>query len=368
MQQPGMAANEGKRSSVMDRIRWIEKTHGPTSNSAPAGQQRAKLRLPKHFEAQPAEATASPPSNATALPVTPKVEEPTRIPPRQTQPSLQTVVEAQQMPSPVLSETGSLVTSAAVGENGGRSPMTSLRQLQHSQLQSPRQEEPNHQLSTNGKSANNVHSRNTSTESSASEAAMAEHALYGNQSSSSSDIELHDPVPATPGDARAEDPAEKEPRAGRHHPRRSLGGIRSRAPPASSRKYHKFQQADEASSVSLHSANDEEHPTEDSAVSGESAPALRSTKSLTSVVSTASDRSRQRAEDKKQVRFAEGQSLLSRLASLTANRPNVQDLVSNRSSPKFVKRSHHFSSSPVASATTHGPIVWSRSTERRRYK
>ncbi|KAJ2082042.1 hypothetical protein H4R24_001901 [Coemansia sp. RSA 988] len=358
MQQPGLAPNEGKRSSVLDRIRFIEKTHGPVSNSAPAaGQQRAKLRLPKLIEEQqPAAANAAeaPPTSAGALPaspITPKAgNEPTRIP--RLAPPLQTA--AHQMPSPVLSDAGSLVTPAAVGENG-KSPVVSLRQLQHSgQLHSPRQE-PNPQLSVDeSELPNGVHSRSASTESSASEAVMVEHTLYANQSASSSDFEFLDPVPAAADDAHAEQRARA-----RHHPRKSLGGIRSRAPPASSRKYHKFFQPDDSSSHSLHCALDDELPAE---VSG--APALRSTKSLTSVIS-----SNQSPVDKKNPKLAEGHSLLSRLASLTASRPNVQDLVSNRSSPKFVKRSHHFSASPATTAaTTRSPIVWSRSSERRRYK
>ncbi|KAJ2634885.1 hypothetical protein GGF40_003936 [Coemansia sp. RSA 1286] len=45
---------------------------------------------------------------------------------------------------------------------------------------------------------------------------------------------------------------------------------------------------------------------------------------------------------------ADDGSLLSRLNRRTSGRPKIQDLVSNRSSPKFVKRSHHYNATPVA--------------------
>ncbi|PIA19777.1 hypothetical protein COEREDRAFT_95254 [Coemansia reversa NRRL 1564] len=358
MERPGLAT-QGKQSSVMDRIRWIEKTHGPVSNSAQVGQQRGRLKLPKQFEGQKVTDNSEESSNlnTASSPVTPQVKsEPTRTP-RQTLQPLKTT-ETHQMPSPVLSEAGSMTTTVAVGDND-TNPVTSLKQLQHSgQLLTPRQE-PKQPMSDEKveESANVAHSRTISTES-VIEEAIAENTLYGNQCSSSSDIELHDPVPATENKEKVGSVG-KEVRG--RYPRRSLGGIRSRAPPANSRKYHKFQ-ADDTSSISLHSSHDD-HPAEEFR---ETSPALRSTRSLTNVVSASN--SIERNKDDNKVKFAEN-SLLTRLASLTANRPNVQDLVSNRSSPKFVKRSHHFSSSPVASAalaaTNRTNIVWSRSTQKR---
>ncbi|KAJ2614867.1 hypothetical protein H4S08_001519 [Coemansia sp. RSA 1365] len=344
MQQTGLST-EGKQSSVMDRIRWIEKTHGPVSNGAQAGQQRGRLKLPKQFEGQKVADKESAKLNAASSPVKKVKNEATRIPHQTLQPLK--MAETHQMPSPVLSEAGSMTTSVTVDDD--KNPVTFLKQLQHSgQLLTPRQEskQPITDEKVEG-SVNIEHSRTISTES-VMEEAIAENTLYGNQCSSSSDVELHDPVPATKEVGIVE--------ARGRYPRRSLGGIRSRAPPANSRKYHKFQ-ADETSSISLHSAHDE-NPTEEFR---ETSPALRSTRSLTNVASPSN--AVDGNKDDRKVKFAEN-SLLTRLASLTANRPNVQDLVSNRSSPKFVKRSHHFSSSTTP-ATIRTNIVWSRSTQKR---
>ncbi|KAI9505352.1 hypothetical protein GGI25_005502 [Coemansia spiralis] len=38
-----------KRSSVIDRVRWIEQTHGPATDGTKETAPRARLRLPKHF-------------------------------------------------------------------------------------------------------------------------------------------------------------------------------------------------------------------------------------------------------------------------------------------------------------------------------
>ncbi|KAJ2820036.1 hypothetical protein IWW50_005218, partial [Coemansia erecta] len=78
MQQP-------KPSGVLDRVRWIEKTHGPANNTPPP--PRTRLRLPKQFEP----AAAEPKSPAPTLARSPRPD-PAR---------LSRVDEA---PSPVLSD------------------------------------------------------------------------------------------------------------------------------------------------------------------------------------------------------------------------------------------------------------------------
>ncbi|KAJ1672249.1 hypothetical protein GGF38_000174 [Coemansia sp. RSA 25] len=62
----------GNRSSVVDRVKWIEQTHGggPSTQGVPGAQPRARLRLPKHFISAQAEAAAATP-DASLSPKTP---------------------------------------------------------------------------------------------------------------------------------------------------------------------------------------------------------------------------------------------------------------------------------------------------------
>ncbi|KAJ2461572.1 hypothetical protein GGF42_000106 [Coemansia sp. RSA 2424] len=62
----------GNRSSVVDRVKWIEQTHGggPSTQGVPGAQPRARLRLPKHFISAQAEAATATP-DASLSPKTP---------------------------------------------------------------------------------------------------------------------------------------------------------------------------------------------------------------------------------------------------------------------------------------------------------
>ncbi|KAJ2354749.1 hypothetical protein H4S02_013087, partial [Coemansia sp. RSA 2611] len=165
--------------------------------------------------------------------------------------------------------------------------------------------------------------------------------LYSRRNSSSSDIEALDPE-----HVRAADEAESKPAASNSF--KKLGGVRSRAPPALSRRYNKSQT--NAGSASVHSNNDSDHESVKTPP-----PQLRASRSLTNVRAEYDD-------------LDEPSSLLSRLVQRTSNRPNVQDLVSNRSAPKFVKRSHHYNASPFRndSPAPNFTSAWGRS--QRRYK
>ncbi|KAJ2780205.1 hypothetical protein H4R18_003599, partial [Coemansia javaensis] len=147
---------------------------------------------------------------------------------------------------------------------------------------------------------------------------------------------VHAPLEARSHSAGAQSQTDSEASSDRGQSRdpaapRSLGGIRSRAPPAAIRRYGRTTPAGE-----------ERAP-----------PDLRGSRSSSSLGAAGVSRS-------------EGLSLLSRLAMLTASRPNVQDMVSNRSSPRFVKRSLHHQTAPPAAEQPSASITWGR--YERRYR
>ncbi|KAJ2486268.1 hypothetical protein IWW37_005673 [Coemansia sp. RSA 2050] len=123
----------GNRSSVVDRVKWIEQKHG-TGPSAQAAQPRARLRLPKHFINAQADA-ANPTTDAAVL--SPKTQPAGLLGPRDGDSGVARLPLAvtqqksaakiptlarrtEQMPSPVISEAS---TVAAIDEMFGEAPL-----------------------------------------------------------------------------------------------------------------------------------------------------------------------------------------------------------------------------------------------------
>ncbi|KAJ2500167.1 hypothetical protein GGH96_002944 [Coemansia sp. RSA 1972] len=299
-----------RASGVLDRVRWIEKTHGPdTTQQAP----RTRLRLPKQF----AEAQAEPtPMMKPAEPAPRRVDE---------------------MPSPALSETSTAYAKSPAAPpmrvpETVSSPKPSLPAPKPSPHSMPKPSHPTlvPVAPKMAKSATLGHMSSHVAQPHAS--SYDDDVLYKNGYSSSSDIDAADPVHVgTRVDAEPVLSAAK-----------TLGGVRSRIRAARSRRFGKSQQA--TSNVSVHSNESEHEP--------QAPPTLRSSQSLTNM----------RAEYDEE----SPSSLLARLATRTANRPNVQDLVSNRSGPKFVKRSHHYNASPFKNESPAPSFsnTWARSERR----
>ncbi|KAJ2581604.1 hypothetical protein IWW49_005912 [Coemansia sp. RSA 1797] len=301
-----------RASGVLDRVRWIEKTHGPdTTQQAP----RTRLKLPKQF----AEAQAEP---------TPMMK------PSELKPTIRSVEPAprcvDEMPSPALSE-----TSTAYAKSPAAPPMRVPETVSSPKPSHPAPK-PSHSTLVPvapkmAKSATLGHMASHVAQPHAS--SYDDDMLYKNGYSSSSDIDVADPVHVgTRVDA-------SEPVLSAT---KTLGGVRSRTRAARSRRFEKSQQA--TSNTSVHSNESEHEP--------HAPPTLRSSQSLTNM----------RAEYDEE----SPSSLLARLATRTANRPNVQDLVSNRSGPKFVKRSHHYNASPFKneSPALSFSNTWARSERR----
>ncbi|KAJ2887873.1 hypothetical protein GGI21_006805 [Coemansia aciculifera] len=61
-------------------------------------------------------------------------------------------------------------------------------------------------------------------------------------------------------------------------------------------------------------------------------------------------------------------SLLARLNGLSSTRPNPQDMVSNRSSPKFVKRSQYYGPSSQDDVSSGSSIGGPRNRAQRRFR
>ncbi|KAJ2751723.1 hypothetical protein IWQ56_006838 [Coemansia nantahalensis] len=268
-----------RQSSVMDRIRWIEKTHGPGQSVVP----RSFARPP-----QLAAADAKPPLaavDAAQLGVLSPVSDGMRSSRAESSP-----------PAVAVAAAPASVTSPAARQ--------AADEAAHVAALVPAEE-----AAEAGGCGGGRHSR------SASEASQASCETGCSES-------------RRPGD-----------------PRRSLGGIRSRAPAAASRRFNKAAPAS-PSPRTPDSERAEQQPAQ-----AKSRPGLRSSRSLGNV-------KQQAAADAGQAR-TEGRSLLTRLTELTANRPHVQDLVNNRGSPKFVKRSHHHSAVPTPEQPS-ASITWGR--------
>ncbi|KAJ2631632.1 hypothetical protein H4R22_001845 [Coemansia sp. RSA 1290] len=329
---------------VLDRVRWIEKTHG-SSNTNTQPQPRGRLRLPKQFSEPSAAEPKSPAATVVGTP-SPKFSEGAR---------LSRVEEDVALPVPsegISVNAKSPVTPATTPAMQDDRPKAAMTSDKPAAL-SPRKqsyhlaEAPKPSLASQPAPINKPPIVPTQYGS------YEDMELYKHQNSSSSDIEVLDPVrtngmaptEAAETDARSASPSVAA--SGKSY--KALGGIRSRTRPAMSRRYGRSQ-ANVNGSASVRSNNQSDDEDEQSA----RVPPLRSSQSLTNV------RSAYDGEPE------ETTSLLSRLASLTASRPKVQDLVSNRSAPKFVKRSHHYNASPFKNDSPAPTFssTWSRSQKR----
>ncbi|KAJ2160737.1 hypothetical protein GGF46_002038 [Coemansia sp. RSA 552] len=293
------------RGSVVDRVRWLEKAHG---SEKPAPPPPRKLRLPKNFEHSTPSEPPTPLSAPVEYPGSPKLK-------LGLSPSLS---EASTAPKPL--------------QQAPKAAMPVLKPM--GQLQPLKEEEPTQPTM----SLPPAHARMPSVGSPPPEIVYQ---------SSDSEVEAEDPEHAQEDEpmgtitvlGRA--PVYNLSAGERAYSTNKLGGIRSRAPPALSRRYGKGE-PEASSSVSVHSEEDATSPL----------PALRESRSLTNMNE-----------------YRRSPSLLSRLATLTAGRPNVQDLVSNQSGPKFVKRSHHYQSTPTFGDHPHSyGYTWGRSSTLRRFK
>ncbi|KAJ1898152.1 hypothetical protein LPJ66_002935, partial [Kickxella alabastrina] len=128
---------------------------------------------------------------------------------------------------------------------------------------------------------------------------------------------------------------------------KSLGGIRGRSQPTA-RRYNRTQPM--SSSGSTHSVQDTcERPQSPAPVQIQGSQGHRAVSS--------SSHTEDGSED-------DG-SLLRRLNKMSTVRPNVQDLVSNKPAPKFVKRSPHFNTTLLANDAA-GPVGTSASGSTKR--
>ncbi|KAJ2102842.1 hypothetical protein GGI09_000998 [Coemansia sp. S100] len=116
-----LGGGAGNRSSVVDRVKWIEKTHGG-GPPAQGAQPRARLRLPKHFiNAQAdvsigSDAVLSPKTQAAGL-LSPVAA--AKLPLAMTQQKSATKIptlarRTDQMPSPVISEASTVAAADEV--------------------------------------------------------------------------------------------------------------------------------------------------------------------------------------------------------------------------------------------------------------
>ncbi|KAJ2777096.1 hypothetical protein GGI15_004620 [Coemansia interrupta] len=363
MQQPppqqarspsGLTIAGGTRSSVVDRVKWIEKTHGPAGGQvggAAGGAGRARLRLPKHFaDSQAAAAAATPAAmsptkpgaaNATAAAV------PTAISPTKTVSAVPVVVSPikaaaapvadiripeetlpanvrQPMPSPALSEVSTLATGNSSNGTAATKPPADVPAA--SAIPAPAQYPlpPSHSrmhsitdesivsLEDDGDGLLYM-SRNSSTSSlndytdpvhvnGASSGLPSQNSPYGTANGSSMSINKYGRTQGKPLSSGSTGEGVTV--------YKSLGGIRGRGAPKAARRFGRAPQPDEPLGEREARA--------------------------------ASSDGSERAEE------AAGDSLLSRLSKLSGGRPKIQDLVSNRSAPKFVKRSHHYDAKPLA--------------------
>ncbi|KAJ2521624.1 hypothetical protein GGI11_001953 [Coemansia sp. RSA 2049] len=369
-----------KRSSVVDRVRWIEKTHGPANN---AGQQppRARLRLPKNFAELQQKSSEDDRSREPAAAAAGLVQESSlRLPklgPRkaqnQQQPSPPPPV-AEESPSPVLSEASTaiapLVSSKEMAGAKGRSEKAAALAAATAVVSEA--------SATSSDSLALAEGARTIINA----AEEGDECFYSNRdgASSASDLEPADPVHVSepqlqqmqmqmqkprmkssvtivaPAGGRSQRKQQKQqndfktgsaasprPAAGggsaADEAKKSLGGIRSRMRPMSSRRYNKTT---DQQSQSQNQGQPRHSPP--------MSPDLRASKSLTNLVLGSPDYDDDDDEDdenrRNQIQNHHG-SLIARLTKLKANRPSAQSLVSNWGAPKFVKRSQFSNTIPV---------------------
>ncbi|KAJ1719774.1 hypothetical protein LPJ53_005514 [Coemansia erecta] len=385
MQQPppqqarspsGLTLAGGARSSVVDRVKWIEKTHGPAGGQpagAAGGAGRARLRLPKHFaDSQAATATATATAAAAKVTATvatdagaPAAVSPTKI---AAAPAVsptgagaplagikETEAEAeaetgenapvgvrQPMPSPALSEVSTLATGSSSSSSNGSAaikpsmgdPAAAQQHALPSAYRPPGMEmasPPGHSRMHSNTDESIVSleddgdgllymSRNSSSSSLNDFASdpvhvgqhhpAAAHSPYGMAAAAAANMSSGSSASLNRYGRAANKPLSSGSGHGEGTVYKSLGGIRGRGAPKAARRFGRAQAED----------------------AGDRADARAGS----------SDGS-ERAED-----GVAGDSLLSRLSKLSGGRPKIQDLVSNRSAPKFVKRSHHYDAKPLA--------------------
>ncbi|KAI8321085.1 hypothetical protein GQ54DRAFT_195858 [Martensiomyces pterosporus] len=361
---PGASATAG-RSSVVDRVKWIEKTHGPTPQSGLSAPPRTKLKLPKNFaSADSPERANSVSKRATQINLSNerKALEESKIPKladistatkpllnlrkptaatNSTAPDSSGPQKAlQQMPSPALSEK----TTAAAGvddstaqaspppqQPAGTTAVAASATAPIATAMAPPTTEPPPSQAVSALTSP-AHSRTHSITSSAS-------SVRGEE------IEAP-PVPSDQVDEAAPSfsagtKAATVPRMFSNRlsskPRKSLGGIRGKSPSSTRRRrYDKSQPAttpDDASEQGIETKSlsrfSSTRSRPESAVGHSRSMSQLSAGSISSGHDTGDD---------------ERPSLLARLSELSVSRPYIQDLVSNGSSPKFVKRSQFYSS------------------------
>ncbi|KAJ1880689.1 hypothetical protein LPJ57_002092 [Coemansia sp. RSA 486] len=324
----------GKRSSVHDRVKWIEKTHG-AGYPGPAAAPRAKLRLPKQFGeklVEKAEETPiSKPVEQPLSPVSDAAKSPTTISSDPAPVSVAKPFVSQNMPSPALSEVSTLETTAVAEPNAMVVSSTAgLQPLGHSRVGSGTDESI---VSLQDDEDGLLYmSRNSSSSDLGGFALDPVHVRQGGQQQQ----QQHMPDRLSSADSASNRYERSAPTGNSSSKYKSLGGIRGRDRPSAARKFNRSQQQQqqqrESDDVeSVHSVH--------SSYGGERAGSPERASSRGSV--------------------ADDGSLLSRLNRRTSGRPKIQDLVSNRSSPKFVKRSHHYNATPVADHA-NGSISGSR--------
>lgn len=332
MQQPdisktlnglSLSKTNGNRSSVVERVKWIEKTHGSingktavnghTMDDSPAAP-RARLRLPKHFIDAQQQAAASTKTGAE-----------------------ETGILTAKLPAALETPTSKLPTLGKHTSKEEPSPAMS-EATTVTEIKSPP-----------------IHSNSPSISSNESVSSILIRGRSSSNSSSLSDEGVCDPVHVNPPKAVPSDnppplkikasaatkqrkpTVKKKPRAvemprstkvSGKHGARGLG-MATRRQPQETRRFDR----------SSRPANEDDRPTSSTSFRSNhsgSKPALTHSKSMGNVTANEAEESESMPT-----------SLLARLNERVSCRPNLQDLVSNRSSPKFVKRSRYYSSTPL---------------------
>ncbi|KAJ2746889.1 hypothetical protein GGI20_000968 [Coemansia sp. BCRC 34301] len=385
------------RSSVVDRVKWIEQAHGggPPAQGAPGAQPRARLRLPKHFTNPQAEAsgTASDalqsPKAAPAGLLSPRdggaAWGGARLPPAMTQqksssktPTLTRRTEL--MPSPVISEASTVApadeVAGAVVENAFDAPLpVKVGATVAVEPDEPETVESAPIVDANEVDANEADAvepelllppvERPASQTEPTHSRMPSEAPSTVSDCSSNITDPDDPVhvASTMGGAEQQNNNNNNsmPDVTTTHyatlPRstkfagskvQGLGGTRNR-PQQAPRRYDRAQPTSQQrpeSSASMQSRNSEDSGRSGSAFARPKAneqPAARSFSTRPAVFSNSTPPA-----------DSPPSSLLARLNSLSATRPNVQDMVSNGSSPKFVKRSMYYASSSQDDAANSG--------------
>ncbi|KAJ1963061.1 hypothetical protein GGI12_002271 [Dipsacomyces acuminosporus] len=386
---PGKAASTGGRSSVVDRVKWIEKTHGPGLTASPAlgtSVARSRLKLPKSFESPEVSSsdTAANNTNSATQPASQishdgnrQAEIESRIPrladiSTAVKPplNLRTDTEKQQqqqqqqplqMPSPVLSEK-SAVDAAAAAATVSAPASTGVEELAaavSSPLLEPATVQTPQATPIKADEANASLPKSSTASPTQPQAAFEkeidEASLPTNYSDHMSGSMIAEAAPASK--------AATVPRACMDRfsqPRKSLGGIRGKSPSSIHRRRYDKAITPTGTEPSQQPQQHQHQPAKDLPKEAQDHPLSR--------FNSARLRANHSRSQSQQSSSSDGHendvsSLLARLNELSASRPNIQDLVSNRASPKFVKRSQFYNTTELK-ANAYDP----KSRSRRRYK